>query len=351
MHDEPSNARKCATTREEIAELHEFNEWPAKWIWPMLFAIAALSAAAAVALSYSYWPALVVLLPAQSALMFVFVLSFHDASHGRLHPVHFMNEMFGHILGTLMLTPLNVYRFAHARHHAQLSRPADPELWPFNMPSVSRLVRVVAAFSEIVFALVHTPLLFLRSVFVGKLTREERQAVTRGYIAIVAFWAVALAVVIQYPLWKQFLVLIVIPMAISATMQTINKYEQHLGLHGETVLGLTRTVIDRHRFAEMVSAALLYTDYHGTHHRYAKIPYYHLPQATPYTVANAREKCPVFPSLLSATLAMVPHLTDPKAGPQWNAEREQGDFKLGASSPVAPIAQPVYTGSYEHQSP
>ena len=29
-----------------------------------------------------------VILPLQSALMFVFVLSFHDASHGRLHPVH-----------------------------------------------------------------------------------------------------------------------------------------------------------------------------------------------------------------------------------------------------------------------
>ncbi len=349
MHDEPSNTRKHATTREEIAELHEFDHWPASWVWPMLLAIAALNSAAAVALSYSYWPALFVLLPIQSALMFVFVLSFHDASHGRLHPVHSMNEMFGHILGTVSLIPLNVYRFAHARHHAQLSRPGDPELWPFNNPSVSRPVRILAAFSEIVFALLHTPALFLRSVFVVKLSAEEKKMAIRGYIAIVAFWSAVLAVVTTFRLWPQFLILIVVPMAIAATLQTINKFEQHLGLHGETVLGLTRTVIDRHRFAEMVSAALLYTDYHGTHHRYAKIPYYHLPQATPYTIANARERCPVFPSLLSATINMVPCLADPKAGPQWNAEKEQGGFKIGASSPVAPIAQPVFTGSYEHQ--
>ena len=56
--------------------------------------------------------------------MFVFVLSFHDASHGRLHPVHRMNEAFGHVLGTVMFIPLNVYRFAHARHHANSAAPA-----------------------------------------------------------------------------------------------------------------------------------------------------------------------------------------------------------------------------------
>ncbi len=347
MHDDPSNTRKYATTREEIAELHEFDHWPASWVWPMFAAMVALGAAAVVSLHYSSWLPLLVLLPLQSALMFVFVLSFHDASHGRLHPVHRMNEAFGHLLGTLMLTPLNVYRFAHARHHAQLSRPGDPELWPFNRPSVPRVLRILAAFCEIVFGFLYTPLLFLRSTFVCKLSQQERQMAMRGYIAIIAFWSVVLAFVIDFQLWTPFLVVVVAPMAISGAMQTINKFEQHLGLHGETVLGLTRTVIDRHRFAEMVSAAMLYNDYHGTHHRYAKIPYYHLPQATPYTVANAREYCPVFPSLLSATLNMLPCLADPKAGPQWNAEKEQGGFKEGASSSVSPIAQPVFTGSYE----
>jgi hypothetical protein len=136
-------------------------------------------------------------------------------------------------------------------------------------------------------------------------------------------------------------------MAISGAMQTLNKFEQHLGLHGQTVLGLTRTVVDRHKFAEMISAAMLYNDYHGTHHRYAKIPYYHLPQATPYALSGAREYCPVFPSIVSASIDMLHCLIDPQVGPQWKVDKDGDGFKVGASSAVAPIAQPVFTGSYE----
>ena len=33
---------------------------------------------------------------------------------------------------------------------------------------------------------------------------------------------------------------------------------------------------------------MLYNDYHGTHHRYARIPYYHLPEATPFALAGTR---------------------------------------------------------------
>src|SRR6478752_366311 len=101
MHDDPTIIREQATTRADIARLHEFEHWPASWMWPMIIATLALGAAAAVA-EEQCWPLLFVILPLQSALMFVFVLSFHDASHGRLHPVHRMNEAFGHFLGTAM---------------------------------------------------------------------------------------------------------------------------------------------------------------------------------------------------------------------------------------------------------
>ena len=118
--------------------------------------------------------------------------------------------------------------------------------------------------------------------------------------------------------WELFLVVVLVPMAVAGTLQTLNKYAQHLGLHGRTVLGLTRTVVDERRFGEAVSASMFYNDYHGTHHRYAKIPYYHLPPATPYTLARADEPCPVFRSVFGAVVAMLPCLADPKVGPQWN---------------------------------
>ena len=131
-------------------------------------------------------------------------------------------------------------------------------------------------------------------------------------------------------------------MAISGMMQTLNKFEQHLGLHGQTVLGLTRTVVDQHPAGEVVSAAMLYNDYHGTHHRYAKIPYYQLPHATPYTLSGASEQCPVFPSVVSATIDMLRCLTDPKVGPQWLTQSEPVSRTTSRGTPT----QPVFTGEY-----
>ena len=74
---------------------------------------------------------------------------------------------------------------------------------------------LLAAFLEIAFGFIYTPLLFLRSVFVGKLTHQERQMVMRGYIACICCWTVVMAVVIDFHLWTKFLILVVTPMAIS----------------------------------------------------------------------------------------------------------------------------------------
>lgn len=259
-----------------------------------------------------------------------------------------MNEGYGHLLGTVMLTPLSVYRYAHARHHAQLARQGDPELWPFNSPTVSRPLRILAALVEIVFGFIYTPVLFLRSVVVGELTPDERRLIIQGYAACVCFWTVTIAVVDYFDLWVLLLVSLIVPMLIAGMMQTLNKFEQHLGLHGQTVLGLTRTVVDKHKFGEMVSAAMLYNDYHGTHHRYAKIPYYHLPHATPYALASAREFCPVYPSIVSASIDMLFCLANPKVGPQWIEQKDTNQrSELSRASLAVPIPQPVFTGSYQ----
>lgn len=318
----------------------------------MVFASVALSAAAGIAFD-NCRPLLLVIWPTAAAINFVLVLAFHDASHGRIHPVHWMNEAYGHLLGTVMFVPLSVYRYAHARHHAQLARPGDPELWPFNNPKVPRPLRMLAAAVEILFGAIYTPVLFLRSVLVGELTPRERRLIIRGYAGCLIFWSVTLALVFDLHLGKLLLIGLIVPMLLSGMMQTLNKFEQHLGLHGHTVLGLTRTVVDRDKFGEMVSAAMLYNDYHGTHHRYAKIPYYHLPHATPYTLAGAIEPVPVYSSIFSATLHMLYCLLDPKAGPQWlisSGEPTQPAANLTAPAEPAIIPQPVFTGAYDSMS-
>jgi len=346
MCNHSTNRRTPATTRAEVAELHEFEHWPARWVWPLLAGMVALQAAA-INLPAAYWPLLLVIWPALGAMMFVFVLAFHDASHGRMHPVHLINEAFGHLAGTLGFTPLHVYRYAHARHHAQLARAGDPELWPFNTPSAPRPLRIVAALAEILLGFIYTPLLFLRAVVVGHLTPQERRLIVRGYLACALFWFGALAVVYLFDLWKPLLISTVVPMAISGMLQTLNKFAQHLGLHGHTVLGLTRTVVDRHRCAELFSAAMLYNDYHGTHHRYAKIPYYHLPDATPFALAGASEHAPVYPNIASAFFDMLFCLRDPKVGPQWIERCERSDPSTDAFSGLAVPIAPAVTGNYD----
>lgn len=332
-------------SRADVARLHEFDHWPARWVWPLVAAMFAMQAVA-VALPTSYWPLLLVLWPAIGTILFVFTLAFHDASHGRFHPVHRLNEAFGHIVGTLGFTPLHVYRYAHARHHAQLARQGDPELWPFNSPSVPRPFRVAAALAEISLGFLYTPLLFLRSVMVGNPTPRERRLIVRGYAACAVFWSVTLAVAYFFNLWQPLVVGTVVPVVISGMLQTLNKFEQHLGLHGQSVLGLTRTVVDRSRSTALVSAAMLYNDYHGTHHRYARIPYYHLPEATPFALAGANEHCPVYPNIFRACLDMLACLADPKAGPQWNVVNKSQNVGDSSGAWTLPIAQPVFTGEY-----
>ncbi len=319
MVGQSSHKRAVATTRQEIAELHAFKHWPARKLWPLIIATVALTVAAA-KLPPEYWPLYLVIWPALGTLLFLFVIAFHDASHDRLHPVHGMNELFGHVVGTLSLVPLDVYRHAHARHHAYLSTQQDPELWPFNVPGTPRVLRVLAAACEIVLGILYSPFLFLRSVLQGDLVPGERKLIVRGYVLCAVVWGTIFALTYKYGAWWLLAATLIIPMAISGMLQTLNKYTQHLGLHGHTVLGLTRTVVDEHEAAEVVSSAMFYNDYHGTHHRYAKIPYYNLPAATPYTLAGANEFCPVYPNLAYAFFAMLPYLADPKAGPQWLGE-------------------------------
>jgi fatty acid desaturase len=330
-----------ATTRADIAEMHQFEHWPIRWIWPMAAALVGLQLLAA-RQSQECWLLLLAICPAISAIMFIFVLSFHDASHGRLYPLDWLNELHGHLVGTFSLTPLAVYRYAHARHHAQLGHERHPEFWPINSPGVARPLRQAAA--EILLAVVYTPLLFLRSVVVGDVSPRERRLIIHGYVICAATWAAIFFALNYFALWHEFVFTSIVPMTISGTLQTLNKFEQYVGLHGETILGLTRTVVDVHPATELVSVAMLFNDYHGTHHRYAKIPYYHLPHATPYTLAGAREHCPVFPSVLCVTLDMLRCLTDPKVGPQWLEHVANGAKSQRGT--IREMTQPVYTGEY-----
>ncbi|MCB2188648.1 MAG: fatty acid desaturase [Deltaproteobacteria bacterium] len=70
-----------------------------------------------VQLGYPYALTLLLALVAGSFLVRIFIL-FHDCVHGSLFKRQGLNTVFGYILGVLVFTPFEDWRYAHLRHHA-----------------------------------------------------------------------------------------------------------------------------------------------------------------------------------------------------------------------------------------
>ncbi|HCS51299.1 fatty acid desaturase [uncultured Rubinisphaera sp.] len=248
-------------------------------------------------------------------------LSLHDASHGTLDQNRRRNTIFGIVCGTGSLVPLSVYRYAHAYHHGFMATKADPELWPFNDPQASRPFRMLCAFLEIFFGFIYTPLLFVRSLFVcGKLKKDLRKRIIFEYCLILLVWGTLFTVVAWQGWWVQFLVGFGVPYAFAGMYQTLNKYTEHMGLLGDTVLSGTRTVIPKKRVDKTISNMMQHVDHHGTHHRYARIPFYALPEASEVVYGENNPENPVYSTYAGAFFAMLPTLWNPKVGSQWKQD-------------------------------
>jgi fatty acid desaturase len=245
---------------------------------------------------------------------------FHEASHGTLHPTWWRNDMQGMIVGTVNLIPLSVYRLAHWQHHAYLASERDPELWPFTIPGTPRGLRMVAAFAEILFGFIYTPLLYLRAALQAPNILPKVQRRIRIEYALCAItWGSILGLVAYNGWWEAFIVGYGVQAVITGMFQTINKYTEHMGLLGDTALTSTRTVVDEGLTGRVLSRSMLNIDYHGTHHCYAKVPYFHLPEATPHIYTGEEPAEPLYSNYAAAMWDMIKSLGDPKIGRQWTA--------------------------------
>jgi fatty acid desaturase len=246
------------------------------------------------------------------------LIAFHEASHGTLNPRWLVNEFQGIMLGTTILVPLSSYRLVHGRHHAYLGTESDLELWPFVNPKVPRWQRILAAVGELVFGFFYTPIVFLHGVLVAKkIPKPQVRRLIWEYANCVVVWAVVLYVINRNGWWEPFFVGYGVQALIAGNLQSIRKFTEHVGLMGDSILTTTRTVVDKSHYGEAMSRSMLRIDYHGTHHRYAKVPYYHLPAATPYVYDGKVECVPIFPTYLSAMWDMARSLGNPRVGAQW----------------------------------
>lgn len=279
------------------------------------------------------------------------LISFHEASHGTLCKNRLMNEAQGIFLGCIMMVPLSSYRLLHCLHHAYIGSERDLEMWPFVNTRVGRGWRILAAVGELCFGLLYTPIVFLHGVLAAKsIPRNQLRRIKWEYALCVAFWGVILTTIHLMGWWTMFLVGYVGPAAVAGNLQSLRKFTEHVGLFGNTILTVTRTVVDKSSVGSLLSESMLHIDYHGVHHRYAKIPYYNLPTATDYCFAEDVPKLPVFPSYLAAMWDMVKSLGNPRIGAQWLKTNIQpsptsAEPRAETSSPSCAIA-PILSGPH-----
>ncbi len=77
----------------------------------------AIMTAMLVGLAYHVWAALFAILPAALFLVRLFMIQ-HDCGHGSFFRSRWANNLIGHLLGVLTLTPYVDWRRCHAAHHA-----------------------------------------------------------------------------------------------------------------------------------------------------------------------------------------------------------------------------------------
>ena len=267
------------------------------------------------------WPLTVALWGVCAWLNHAALTHMHEAGHATLWPGRRrLNELHGVAIGTLALIPLSVYRYVHARHHAHLGRERDPEFWPYNLPSAPRWLRVGYAWAELLFGWVLTPLLYSvrTAASWSGVSRGQRRRIVAEWALLGAFWPAALWTVLERGWVEPFVVGWVVPAWLTGTAQTLRKFTEHLGMHGDSVLAMTRTVAYRGRVGRAASRSQRHVDHHGTHHRYARVPFYDLPEVTEEAYGADRE-ARLYRSHLAAVADMLPHLIDPRVGPQWKA--------------------------------
>lgn len=278
----------------------------------------ALMAGAYASWSAGLWPLTVVAWVAIAWMDHAALTRLHEAAHGMLSRSRVLNEFQGLLIGTASLTPLSVYRYVHARHHAHLGRERDPEFWPYNLPWAPRWVRVFYAWSELTVGWLLTPVLYsIRTAASWKsVPRLQRRRLVVEWVLLIGAWGGLLVLIDAKGWWEAFVVAHLIPAWLAGTMQTIRKFTEHLGMFGDGIIAMTRTVVYRGPIGRAASASQLHVEHHATHHRYARIPYYVLPEATDVVYADAAGGR-LFTTHARAFLDMAPHLLNPRLGPQW----------------------------------
>jgi fatty acid desaturase len=275
------------------------------------------------------WPTILLVIVV-SHLMHAMLIAFHETTHGSLRKNRVLNDLDGMLMGIFSFTSFNLYRTLHQQHHVNLATEKDVELWPFNDPKAPLWKRRLAAFCELNFGLFFTPFLFWRNFF-GKnpmvRSPKVRRSIWIEFWVCIAFWTVALSLVVHFQVWPYFFLNYFIPALIAGNLQSWRKYIEHIGLSGNSARSATRSIIADTWGGRMMSLTLLHEPLHGVHHVKSSLPYAEMPEHTDWlTPSDAGDTRP-YPNYRAALKDLLQQLPDPKVGEQW------GEAKAAPAAP------------------
>ena len=271
------------------------------------------------ALSEGYYAPLVPLVLAQAFVMHAYLIAFHEAAHGALCPVGFVNGYLGRVTGLFSFMSLTLYRASHHWHHAYIGDVRDEEFWPLNDPTATRGKRRCAAFCELFLAYCGR-----RSCSCGRSCAWEPRCANlpsggssgQNCSRWCWFWVAVGAAVVWFELLPVFVAGYLVPAVIAGNVQSWRKYVEHVGLTGSRAVALTRSVRNPSRTGRLIAWLLFQEPYHDVHHLYPKVPQEALP-----AVAAAENplppELPVFPNYTAALRDLLRGLGDPKFGKAW----------------------------------
>lgn len=313
--------------KKELVEAHR-PRWENVWAWLVLLAVyfSLQGLIIYAALAGQWWLALLLVLPL-AHVMHAHLLALHEAAHGTLCPSRFWNELCGFVVGVHSFMSLSLFRHVHTTHHVRLTSERDEELWPFVLPGTPRWQRVLIAWTELVFGLYYTPVLFLRSLLRKDSTIRDPRVRRRIWLelaGVAVFVAAMLGLTAWFGAWKLLLVAYLIPAMLAGSLQTGRKYAEHMGLTGTTVLSATRSVVPRTRLGRLLSRTMFNIAYHGAHHRYAKMHPSELPRFQALLKPEREGELAPYPTYRRAFAEVLRSLSDPKIGAQWEASAGPG---------------------------
>lgn len=259
-----------------------------------------------------------------SHFMHGFLIGFHEASHSLLRRNRLFNDIEGTVIGAFSFMSFTLFRVVHQTHHAHLASERDEEMWPLVQTRVPRSARCAAAVLELTAGVVYSPMIFLRAFLCKNSpvrSKRMRRRVWSELALSAALWTAILSAVAYWDGWKYFLWMYVAPAYIAANLQSWRKYIEHVGLTGDTVNGLTRSIVADTWPGRFVALTLLHEPFHGVHHQRAGLPHAELPQRVEDLMPRAPGEREPFPSYWHALLDLLRSLENPRAGSQWRSEK------------------------------